>query len=356
MGYFWKRMEDNDTSTMICKKEIIDYMDLKERKTVDTREYVKRFNAWDRGVSNGGDPVKRETLYSQDYGNAVAFTPRDDEIFVQCYTANKSSKYYKARHRLPKYWFISQYGNLVSFYSEAGNYVKPTPTGKPNKRREAYKPSYLNKSDGPSNLEVGLLVALSFEYESSTHARELLDKQGLKALKRKQNGKKYVEIHHQCNGYKYAEGPETPEETFARRAENCQRKKLWLGRNDEHNVSKTEDEIKIVMDLPHAVTDKKNVTFVKYPGKHGTFNEFVDPNFMYLYVNAEYVNTDISCFYNEDKAALENALIKNSSITIDALKMAISINRHQPEGQTGIEYEIPIETGQTIPVVIRTME
>lgn len=332
----------------------------RKTRSKDARMYMKRFRAWDNGVSDGHATCKRETLYSQDYGNPVAFTPKNDEIFVQCYTADKRAKFYKARHYLPKYWFISQYGNLISFMGENGSYVKPSDTGQKagGKQREAYKPQYIKDCKAPINLDVGLLVALSFGYEATTNAQKLLDSLGLNALKRETKNKHdhYVEIHHQGDGYKYAEGKETLEETFARRAYNCQRKRLLLIRNDEHNITKLQDDDKIMSSLPQVVTDEKIVSLEKYPGKHGSLREVNDPNFMYLYANAEYVNTEIFCFNNEDRTALKNALSKKSSITIDALKMAININRQLPDGQTGIEHEIPLDSGQTIPVVIRTMK
>ena len=111
-------------------------MGIRKNKSKDTREYVKRFKAWDKGVSDGGEHVKRETLYSQD-SDKTAFTPKDDESFVQCYTTNTTAKFYKVRHSLPKYWFISQYGNLISFRSVEGDYIKPFPTGKKGTQREA---------------------------------------------------------------------------------------------------------------------------------------------------------------------------------------------------------------------------
>ena len=336
-----------------------------ERKTrsKDARMYMRKFRLWDKGVSDGCKTCKRETLYSQDYGNPVAFTPKDDEVFVQCYTADKKAKFYKARHYLPKYWFISQYGNLISFKGENGFYVKPSDTGKKadGKQREAYKPQYIRDCKAPVNLDVGLLFALSFGYEATSKAQKLLDSSGLKALKRGEKGSYYVEIHHQQDGYKFAEGTETLEETFARRAYNCQRKRLLLIRNDEHNLTKLQDDGKIMHQLPHIATGKSIVTLVKYPGPHGTYQEGDDSDVMQLfdnveYVNAEYVNTEIFFFNNEDCTALKSALAQNSSITINALKQAININRQQPDGQTGIEYDIPLETGQTISVIIKTME
>ena len=327
-------------------------MGIRKNKSKDTREYAKRFKAWDKGVSEGGKPVKRETLYSQDYGDKTGFTPKDDEIFVQCYTTNKMAKFYKVRHCLPKYWFISQYGNLISFRSDDGNYIKPFPTGKKGEQREAYKPQFINSRKEPVNLDVGLLVAISFGYEATTNAKKLLDEFGIRALQRSRKGNRYVEIHHQGKeGYLFADGSETSEETFTRRALNCTSSKLLLACNDEHDVMKLKTEKKIIATLPHVVTDEKIVTLVPYEKSHGTMHEVDDSDFMKTFTNA-----NIYCVSDEDATALKDALAHEHVPTIDALSLSININRQQPEGQSGIIYDIPVESGKTISVVIQTLD
>ena len=326
-------------------------MGVRKNKSKDTREYVKRFKAWDKGVSDGGEHVKRETLYSQD-SDKTAFTPKDDEIFVQCYTTNTTAKFYKVRHSLPKYWFISQYGNLISFRSVEGDYVKPFPTGKKGTQREAYKPQYINSCNGPVNLDVGLLVAISFGYEATTNAKRLLDEIGIRALLRGRKGKRHVEIHHQGkDGYLFAEGTETSEETFTRRALTCTRGKIILACNDEHDIMKLKTDKEIIATLSGVVTDEKIVTLIPYEKSHGTMHEVDDSDFMKTLINA-----NIYCVNVEDAPALKDALAHKHVPTMDALSLAININRRQPEGQSGIMYDIPVESGKTISVIIQTLD
>lgn len=88
-----------------------------------------------------------------------------------------------------------------------------------------------------------------------------------------------------------------------------------------------------------------------YEKSHGTMHEVDDSDFMKTLINA-----NLYCVNVEDAPALKDALAHKHVPTMDALSLAININRRQPEGQSGIMYDIPVESGKTISVIIQTLD
>lgn len=132
-----------------------------------------------------------------EFNNLIKYTPKLNEIFRPCYLPEsaKGEPFYKARHALPKYWYISNYGTMLT--------VK-------NGRVELY----IGQVTSSDRLQACIyyrgdryvlsreaIVALVFN--ESVHctecARELIEKQGIKAFNRG-NYSRCVELHH-TKGY-----------------------------------------------------------------------------------------------------------------------------------------------------------
>lgn len=122
--------------------------------------------------------------------NGEIYEIQTGEEFKQCYNSNKEDK---ARNIFPPYWFISNYGTLISLNGKTPK--KLHPSKKFNDTREVW---FCFKKDNISyNIANYQLVALLFGAKFTPKAQELINAKGLKAFG---NKKGFIQVHH-IKGY-----------------------------------------------------------------------------------------------------------------------------------------------------------
>lgn len=141
--------------------------------------------------------IWNENRTELNFNDYIIYNPKEDEVFRPCYLpeSSKTEPFYKVRHSLPKYWYISNYGTMITvkkgrvelyigqisssnrlqacFYYQGDRYVLA---------REA-------------------IVALVFNesVHCSDCAKELIEKKGVKAFSR--GGYSTSVVLHHTNGY-----------------------------------------------------------------------------------------------------------------------------------------------------------
>lgn len=117
------------------------------------------------------------------------FVPEYDEVFKQCYADTPTRKYF------PKYWFVSDKGNVISFYHDKPVWIKKN-------QRESGSCCYkfmAEKEDGSiglKNIEVHDLVALVFDSYVYGQAKNLLEADGIYAFGVHSKESNAVQGHH----------------------------------------------------------------------------------------------------------------------------------------------------------------
>lgn len=184
------------------------------------KQYQTIFNQWD---------AERTKLSFNDY---IIYQPKDDEEFRQCYLPEtaKEQPFYKARHAMPKYWYVSNYGTMLTLQ---------------NGRVELYV-GQISSSDRLQTcfyysgdryvLSREAIVALVFneDVHCTACAKELIEKQGVKAFNRG-NYSKSVELHH-VHGYKKPVKPMDVYEIMKNLAINCDFDAIELVTRLEHDL------------------------------------------------------------------------------------------------------------------------
>lgn len=231
------------------------------------KKYQKQFNEW----------VKQK-LEDKDYmlqnRRGVGWETTEEELcsFQQCYTTDQKQKFYAARRELPKYWFISPCGTLISCYDETPHLVVPTISGGGTNRREQY--------EMPKGrvIDPAVLVALTFGGKATEQAEALIQKRGLKAFKHKPPRSNYVELHH-IEGYMH--GAED-EEIRELRAYNADIHRTMLAVAVEHDMitymPSTEETVKDIECMKKAsqIFPHDRITAVLQGEKRGTGEIFED--------------------------------------------------------------------------------
>lgn len=137
------------------------------------------------------------------YDTEVREIITDAEKYRQCYKLGS-----KVREQLPKYWFVSKEGFLVSVNGQKAKWIKPNLTS----GRPQFKVSYHGKLYPITTYD---LVGLVWDSYVSPDAEKALDKYGLKvigrSIKPRRKGKKdknstlqhvlKVQGHHKGNSY-----------------------------------------------------------------------------------------------------------------------------------------------------------
>lgn len=194
------------------------------RKTA--AQYLKIFREW-----------QKEALKSKNY-NVVSAKNHSQQItiqsltrselqnFRQCYTTDKTTKYYKARHQLPKYWFLSDKGTLLTVANGKVELYTAYITKKTLKAREQYKISKYSIGVDPA-----VLVGFVFGCDCTSKAEKLINCNGLRAL---QVG--IVDLHHK-KGYAHAKNADKlKEELKENRIKNCKLKDILFCTHKEHDM------------------------------------------------------------------------------------------------------------------------
>lgn len=195
-----------------------------KRKTA--AQYLKIFKEW-----------QKEALKSKIYNVASAknhskqiiiqsLTRSELQKFTQCYTTDKTTKYYRARHQLPKYWFLSDKGTLLTVANGKVELYTAYITKKTLTAREQYKISKYSIGVDPA-----VLVGFVFGCDCTSKAEKLINCNGLQAL---QVG--VVDLHHK-KGYTHAKNVENlKEELKKNRAKNCTLKDIMFCTHKEHET------------------------------------------------------------------------------------------------------------------------
>ena len=158
----------------------------KDRK--NSGAYAKIFEEWNKNRT----PL---TLNGEDF----TYIPESGEEFRQCYLAdtknNTQQRFYKARHGLPKNWWVSDQGTIVRVMgSKKAGYRVALYYGQSGPRLQVR----IKKDAYPREAIVGLVFADKLPYIDGKTA-ECIEEKGLKAFRRNRNGTG-VEVHH-CSSY-----------------------------------------------------------------------------------------------------------------------------------------------------------
>ena len=143
--------------------------------------YQAIFNQWNEN---------RTKLTFKEY---VVYTPKEDEIFRPCYLpeSSKGEPFYKARHALPKYWYVSNYGTMLTLKNgRVELYIGQTSTS--NRLQSCF---YVNGDRYSLSRESIVALVFNESVQCSDCARELIAKKGVKAFNRGGYSKS-VELHH----------------------------------------------------------------------------------------------------------------------------------------------------------------
>ncbi len=132
------------------------------------------------------------------YDKEVSEIIEDPEQYRQCY-----KKGFKALEQLPKYWYVSREGYLISVqYKDKPQFIQPN--------LDSERPQWIvsnTKKGLRKNLTTYQLTALVYGSEMLEEARELLEKRGIKVLgkdtrdKKTQRVREAVQVHHKGEGY-----------------------------------------------------------------------------------------------------------------------------------------------------------
>lgn len=110
----------------------------------------------------------------------LIYQPKDDEEFRQCYLPEtaKGQPFYKARHSLPKYWFVSNYGTILTLEHDIPELLVDIVTD------EDKIASSFDYGGLTYQIDNDALVALVFNTESyiETAAKEIIEIKGIKAF------------------------------------------------------------------------------------------------------------------------------------------------------------------------------
>lgn len=111
-----------------------------------------------------------------DYVTEEEFEASDGEIFEQCYADTPE------RRTFPKFWFVSNYGNLISVGEKRLVWVHKIPRN--DNKRFSYKYMIKDNEDKRvvKNIELHNLVGLVFGSESFGRATELIKEKGVQAF------------------------------------------------------------------------------------------------------------------------------------------------------------------------------
>lgn len=139
------------------------------------------------------------------------------EEFRQVWTNDKSAKYCKVRNQIKPYYFVSNYGTVVSLYGLKANLITLVPrSNKYGYLRFVITPMTRTKGSWTTTPEH--LVGLTFECEADSTALKNMQKYGVDALREKKKDiPSAVELHH-IRGHK---GGESEKELMAHHIENC---------------------------------------------------------------------------------------------------------------------------------------
>lgn len=146
---------------------------------------------------------------------------KDGEVFKQCFTNDKKAKYYKARNQIAPYYFISNYGTLVTMKGGKASIVSLHPRDKKQSNCRCVNDVTTYKGKNRVSKRVtydpATLVALTFEADADSEALAIIQECGLDAFNHKGNCIGAVECHHKQD---YKRGS-TFEETKALLPINC---------------------------------------------------------------------------------------------------------------------------------------
>lgn len=130
--------------------------------------YQEVFERWDKRRT----PLELRRL--------LRYTPKEDEIFRPCYLpeSSKGEPFYKARHALPKYWFVSNYGTMITVENDIPELFVNIVTD------EDKIESTFDYDGWTYQIGNDALVALVFNDESYIEetAKEIIEENGIKAF------------------------------------------------------------------------------------------------------------------------------------------------------------------------------
>lgn len=156
------------------------------KKQTETQRYQANFKRWDKD--------RLDVVYTDRTGQPIyTYHPLDqkEEEFRQCYLSanHKKDEFYKVRKDLPKDWWVSDHGYIVSFKGD-----KPK--------------GYFGQLSNDGRMQVRLkdnilsyeaIKAFCFPEKLNLQENEtvkMIEEQGLKAFKR-MPGKEFIELHHE---------------------------------------------------------------------------------------------------------------------------------------------------------------
>lgn len=207
----------------------------------------------------------------------IVITREDFMNYVQCVTNDVTAKHYFARQGLPKHWFTSLGGSVLSIKDGEIKYVEPSLCGYENNLREQYEISEIKKGKPGKYhgilLDPAAIVGLSFDAEATPEAQEMLDRYGLLAFQ-KTFGAKTVDVHH-IEGY----NKDAPPSEL--RAYNCDLSRIRFETAEVHNLHtsgfKTKESEVIFAQMHTAMSQKNETTTVYTSSTGGKGDIFVAP-------------------------------------------------------------------------------
>lgn len=146
---------------------------------IKAKEYFEKFTQ----LLNSGVPIINETTNEQ-------FILMDDEEFKQCWADTPERKTF------PKYWFVSNKGNLLSVYGDKIIWLHKNPRNKDEKGSYKYLIKTEEQQGKIKSIETHNLTGLVFNSESFGLAEELLKTKGVYAFGVKNKGSDTVQGHH----------------------------------------------------------------------------------------------------------------------------------------------------------------
>lgn len=184
-------------------------------------KYKKIFKEWNENRT----PLAYRGIYQ--------YEPMEDEIFRQCYLpkTQKEEPFYKARHSLPKFWFCSNKGTIITVNKGYPELI----IGQFDRNDRAQVSFYCEHDTHTVARES--IVALVFNdlFDCTDKAKELIEKNGMQAFRRRPDNLG-VELHHK-NGYIFPEKNTLGSEIFDNIPKNCENIQLVtrLEHNEIHN-------------------------------------------------------------------------------------------------------------------------
>lgn len=156
------------------------------KKQTETQRYQENFKRWNKD--------RTDVVYTDRTGQPIyTYHPQDqnEEEFRQCYLSanHKKDDFYEVRKELPKDWWVSDRGYIVSFKGD-----KP----------KGYFGQLSNDGRLQARLKDNILsyeAIKAFCFPEKTNLQEnetlkMIEEKGLKAFKRTP-GKEFVELHHE---------------------------------------------------------------------------------------------------------------------------------------------------------------